>query len=248
MTILLLYILYALVLLVVLERSGHHSKPGKPGTGTPKRPSRILIIGATGGTGRELVRQALERGYEVTALVREPSRLQAADPKLKIIKGDVLVPGSLEKAMRGQEAVVSALGHKRFFYPNRILSEGTLNIVNAMEAGGVRRIVCETSLGIGDAAGRMGLYYTFMVVPVVLPFYFYDKTRQERIISESSLEWVIVRPGALNNKPARGKYRHGRGIGSFILTVRISRADVAEFMLNQLESDEYLGSSPGVCW
>lgn len=97
--------------------------------------------------------------------------------------------------MRDQDAVVSALGHKRFFYPTRILSRGTWNILRAMEAHGVQRLVCETSLGIGDSAGRMGLYYTLFTIPVILPFYFWDKAQQERIIAESDVEWVIVGPG-----------------------------------------------------
>ena len=122
--------------------------------------------------------------------------------------------------MRGQEAVLSALGHKRFFYPTRILSKGTRNILRAMEAHSVARLVCETSLGIGDSVGRMGLLFTFFVIPVILPFYFWDKTRQERMIARSNVEWVIVRPGMLTNGNMRGRYRHGRNIGSFLLTVR----------------------------
>jgi NAD(P)H-binding len=160
----------------------------------------------------------------------------------------VLDAGSVEAAMQGQEAVLSALGHKRFFYPTRILSDGTQNILRAMGTHGVSRLVCETALGIGDSGGRMGLYYTFLVIPVILPFYFWDKTRQERLIVGSNVEWVITRPGALTNGKKRGHYRHGQGVGNFLWTVRISRADVAEFMLNQLTSDAYLRSAPGVCW
>jgi len=207
-----------------------------------------LIVGATGGTGRQLVAQALDRGYAVTAFVRDPSRFNVEHPQLTVIQGDVLDPGSLEAAMRGQEAVLSALGHRRFLYPTRILSEGTRNILRAMETQGVPRLICETSLGIGDSAGRMGLYFTFFIIPVVLPFYFSDKARQERMIAESKVEWVIVRPGVLTNGEKRGRSRHGRHIGSFLWTVRISRADVADFMLNQLESDSYLSATPGVCW
>jgi uncharacterized protein YbjT (DUF2867 family) len=148
--------------------------------------------------------------------------------------------------MRGQEAVLSALGHKRYFYPTRILSEGTNNILRAMETHRVRRLVCETSLGIGDSAGRMGIYYTLFVVPLVLPFYFWDKTRQERIIAGSNVDWVIVRPGALTNGAKCGRLRHGSRVGSFLWTVRVSRADVAEFMLDQLASNQYLRAAPGV--
>jgi putative NADH-flavin reductase len=205
-----------------------------------------LVVGATGGTGRQLVTQALERGFAVTALVRNPSKLHVDHPQLTVIQGDVLDCASVEAAMRGQEAVVSALGHKRFFYPTRILSEGTRNILRAMDTHAVPRLVCETSLGIGDSAGRLGLYLTLFTIPVILPFYFWDKTRQERMIAESNVEWVIVRPGMLTNGTKRGRVRHGRDVGSFFWTVRIPRADVADFMLNQLESDTYLRATPGV--
>ena len=248
-TFLVIFVLYAIGLTLALALAGYRS-PATPATagGAPRsRPTRVLIVGATGGTGRQLVSQALERGLTVTALVRDPSRLTIAHPQLTVIQGDVLDGASVEEAMRGQEAVLSALGHKRFFPPNRILSEGTRNILRAMEAHGVSRFVCETSLGIGDSAGRLGVYYTFFTIPVVLPFYDWDKARQERAIAASSVDWVIVRPGLLTNGAKRGRYRHGR-VGSFLLTVRISRADVADFMLNQLESDAYLRAAPGVCW
>jgi uncharacterized protein YbjT (DUF2867 family) len=94
----------------------------------------------------------------------------------------------------------------------------------------------------------MGLYYTLFVIPVVLPFYFWDKTRQERLIASSNADWVIVRPGMLTNGEKRGRSRQGPRTGNFLLTVRISRADVADFMLNQLTSDRYLRTAPGVCW
>jgi uncharacterized protein YbjT (DUF2867 family) len=103
-------------------------------------------------------------------------------------------------------------------------------------------------LGIGDSAGRMGLYYTLFTIPVILPFYFWDKARQERIIAESPVEWVIVRPGLLTNAGRRGELRHGPQVGSWLWTVRISRADVAGFMIDQLISDTYLEAAPGVAW
>jgi putative NADH-flavin reductase len=169
-------------------------------------------------------------------------------PQLRILRGDVLDHATVEAAVQGQEVVISALGHKRFFYPTRILSQGTQNILRAMETHGVQRFVCETSLGIGDSAGRMGLYYTFFVIPVILPFYFWDKIRQEKLIAESKLDWVIVRPGVLTNGKKRGNYRYGADVGNFIWTVRISRADVADFMLKQISNDDYLQTAVGVCW
>jgi len=248
MTLLLLFMSYAIALSAVLARAGHRSQTAPSSGAPPHHRSRVLIVGATGGTGRQLVMQALERGYEVTALVRDPSRLEVVHPRLTAMQGDVLDEGSVETAMRGQEAVLSALGHKRYFYPTRILSEGTRNILRSMGTHGVPRLVCETSLGLGDSAGRMGLYYTFFVIPVILPFYFWDKTRRERMIARSNVEWVIVRPGVLTNGDKRSRFRHGSHVGRFLLTVRISRADVADFMLNQLASDTYLRTAPGVCW
>ena len=248
MTFLSLFIVYAIALAVGLARGGVRSVIATSIRGSGKPVTRVLIVGATGGTGRQLVAQALEQGYVVTALARDPGKLKIEHPQLQVIKGDVLDYTTVEKAVRGQDAVVSALGHKRFWYPTRILSEGTRNVLCAMEAHGVRRLVCETSLGIGDSTGRMGLYYTLFVVPVILPFYFWDKTRQERLIEASKVEWVIVRPGVLTNADRWGAYRHGRSVGNFVWTVRISRADVADFMLNQLADDSHLGTAVGVCW
>ncbi len=248
MTILLIFLVYAAALSLALGRAGHHSRVSGPRDAAMTQAERILIIGATGGTGRALVAAALERGLHVTALARNPSDLRIDNPRLRVVQGDVLDLQSIEKAMPGQQAVLSALGHKRFFYPTRILSEGTRNILAAMDGQGVKRILCETSLGIGDSAGRMGLYYTFFVIPVILPLYFWDKTRQERIIAESDAEWTIVRPAALNNAKPRGQYYHGRIAGNFLTTARISRADVARFMLDQLSSPEYLRTACGVSW
>jgi len=246
--ILLAFAVYAVVLSVALGRAGHRTQtrlqPRAAHTGSIVR---VLIVGATGGTGRELLRQALERGYAVSALVRDPSELGVTHPQLSVVRGDVLDAATVDAAVRGQDAVVSALGHRRFFGPTRILSDGTRHIVRAMQAHGVRRFVCETSLGIGDSAGRMGVYYTFFVIPVILPFYYWDKVRQERVIASSDLDWVVVRPGVLTNTQLRGRVRHGLRIGSVVRTVRISRADVAAFMLDQLTSHTYLHTAVGVC-
>lgn len=248
MRLLFFFVLYAVGLLFGLARNGLRPRVRRPSEAPRQTPTRVLIVGATGGTGRQLVAQALERGLTVTALVRNPSRLPANHQALTVLQGDVLDPGSLEAAMHGQDAVLCALGHKRYFHPTRVLSEGTGNILRAMETHRVSRLVCETSLGIGDSVGRMGLYYTLLLIPLILPFYFWDKTRQERIIAESNLDWVIVRPGALTNGTKRGHIHHGRRVGSVLWTVRVSRADVAEFMLDQLGSNTYLRATPGIAW
>jgi putative NADH-flavin reductase len=247
MRLLLLFMAYAIALAASLARGGLRSVT-KVLTSSGKPLGRVLIVGATGGTGRQLLAQALQRGYQVTALVRVPAKLRVENPRLTVLQGDVLDYLSVQKAVRGQDAVISALGHKRFFGPTRILSDGTHNILRAMEAEGVRRFVCETSLGIGDSVGRMGVYYSLFVIPCILPFYFWDKTRQERLIAASNVEWVIVRPAVLTNAKMRGTYRSGRRVGSFLWTARIARGDVADFMLKQLVDDSYLGTAIGVCW
>ena len=242
------FLAYAIVLTLLLGRKGfRHASPAPSVSAAAGDPRTVLIIGATGGTGRQLVTQALQRGYEVTALVRDPSRLTETNTRLRVVTGDVLDYASIDAAVRGQDAVISALGHNQFFRPTRIQSDGTRNILRAMEAHGVGRFVCETSLGLGDSAGRLGVYYTLFTTPVILPFYFWDKTRQEQAIAASATDWTIVRPGVLTNGPASGgRYRHGRNIGGFLGTVRVSRADVAEFMLNQLRDRTYIKQAPGI--
>jgi putative NADH-flavin reductase len=243
------YGFYAIALSLVLALAGYRSKNTPNGDATSReRPTRLLVVGATGGTGRQLVMQALERGYMVTAFVRHSSKLQIDHPRLRIALGDVLDYATVEEAMRGQEAVLSALGHKRFLYPTRFLSGGTRNVLRAMSAQRVSRLVCQTSLGIGDSAGRLGLYFTLFTIPVVLPFYFWDKSRQERMIAESERDWVIVRPGMLTNAQKSERLQQGPRVGNLFSTVRIARADVADFMLDQLESDKYLRSAVGVAW
>ena len=211
MTILLLFLVYAIALSTALAGAGHWGRTAASPVASKPRPERILIVGATGGTGRRLVAQALERGYTVTALARNPLRLQVTHPRLTVVRGNVLDGASVDAAMQGQDAVLSALG-------------------------------------LGDSAFRLGLFYTFFIIPVILPFYFWDKTRQERMIAASRVPFVSVRPGALTNGAKRGVVRHGSSIGNALWAVRISRADVGAFMLDQMESDTCFGSSPGVCW
>jgi len=115
-----------------------------------------------------------------------------------------------------------------------------------MKTQSVGRFICLSSLGVGDAAGRLGLYYTLFTIPAILPFYFWDKARQERIIAASVADWTIVRPGALSNGRPRGRVRHGKRVGNYFWTVRIPRADVAAFTLDQLTSDYYLGTAAGI--
>ena len=217
---LLILIPYALVLSFLLWRKAPVRSGGKPVSRGWGNRMRVLVIGATGGTGRQLVQQALEQGHQVTAFVRNPAKLKIVHPNLRIARGDVLDYESVEAAMRGQSAVLSALGHKRFFYPNKIQSDGMRNILRAMKTCDVPRLICETALGIGNSVGRLGLPHTFFILPLILPFYMWDKLRQEDLIIASDRDWVIVRPGVLTNGEARGNYRHGPKVGSYLWPVQ----------------------------
>ncbi|PZR72707.1 MAG: epimerase [Chthoniobacterales bacterium] len=241
------WVIYALLLAVALARRAPRAKKKIPRQ--LSGPLRLLVIGATGGSGRELVEQALKLGHQVTALVRTPAKLTIQHPNLRVVRGDVLDYTSVESAMESQDAVLCALGHKKFFGPSSILSEGTRNLLRAMQSRPVPpRFICESSLGVGSAAGRLGLPALLVFVPLVLPFYFWDRVRQEKLIEGSDLDWVIVRPSVLTDGPERGAYRHGPNVGSYILPTKISRADVANFMLKQLHDDTYVGAAPGLCY
>lgn len=217
---------------------------------------KLLIIGGTGGTGQQLIKQALEQGHSLTVLARHPEKIKIANPHLSVIKGDVLNPKKVLEVVAGQDVVLSALGHKRFFIKTNVLSEGTRNIIHAMEKHKVSRFLCITSLGINDSRFKLGLYHTLFVIPVIIFFYFMDKAKQEKLIKSSSLDWTIVRPGQLipqwaarlfyGKKP--GIYKHGDNVGNYILTKMISRADVAHFMLSQLSEKTYLHKTPGITY
>ncbi|MDQ3865078.1 MAG: NAD(P)H-binding protein, partial [Actinomycetota bacterium] len=163
---------------------------------------KLLIIGATGGLGRELVLRAPERGHEVTALARDPSRVLRQDERIRVVRGDVLDPASVESAVRGQDAVVSALGTPNPRRPSTLLSKGTKNVVEAMGHHAVRRLVCVTILGTGDSGRRHGsLFYRLFVLGFFVKPMLEDKERQEEVITRSRLDWTIVRPPRYTGKP-----------------------------------------------
>ena len=193
----------------------------------------------------ELVKQALELGHEVNAFARNPLKLDDLwRENLKVAQGDIVDYKAVERAIIGQDAVLSALGSPSL-KKNTVLSEGTLNLIKAMERNGVKRLICETALGVGDSHGQPGLFFTNIVVPLMLKHVFAEKELQERLIKKSDLDWTIVRPGMLTNGRRTGHYRYGLNKS---IHGRISRADVADFMLRQLETDEYLFQTPAICY
>lgn len=199
----------------------------------------LLVVGATGGLGKILVAQALQEGYRVRALARKPEKLKAEHPNLEVFPGDVLQPDTLEAAVAGVDVVISALGHKKFLFPGRILSRGTQNLLQVMQDQGVHRILAVTAMGISDNRYRLGLYYTLFLQPLMLWPYFRDKERQEKILKESGLNYTIIRPAQFIPGKAKSNYRHGEKLGSYVLTPLVSRATVARFILDEIQRRRY---------
>ena len=204
---------------------------------------KILIVGATRGIGRQVLDQALAAGHAVTALVRDTRRLDAQHERLKIVQGDVLDANSVALAMAGQEAVCCSLGVKVPWFYVTVFSEGTRNLLDAMKKSGVRRLVCVTGIGAGDSRGHGGFVYDWFFRPFLARTIYADKDRQEALIRESGVEWVIVRPGFLTNGPLTGRYRAITDL-SGVTAGWISRADVAHFILGELVAPAHLRQTP----
>jgi len=201
---------------------------------------KITIFGASGRTGILTVYQALDKGYQVTAFARNPTTVTIQHKNLIVIQGDILDYAKVKQAIEGQEVVISALGveSKKF---TTVLSEGTRNILRAMEECQVNRFICMSSAGIlGNDAGFL---FGKIIIPLFLKQVFLDKVRQMKIIQETNLDWVIVRPTGLTDAPKTGKYK-------VTLTPpvsrRIPRADVSDFMLKLILDKQYDRQMPAI--
>ncbi|WOH62708.1 SDR family oxidoreductase [Bradyrhizobium sp. BWC-3-1] len=207
----------------------------------------MLVLGATGATGRLIVNQAVARGYDVTVLVRSAGK--ASDiTGAKLIVGDARDETALRAALEGRDAVVSALGTPVSpFREVTLLSTATRALVSAMKAEQVSRLVCITGMGAGDSAGHGGFIADNVIFPLLLKKVYADKDRQEAIVRNSGLNWVLVRPSILNNKPGRGSIRALTDLSGFH-GGSIAREDVAKFVLDQVHADTWLHRSPLITW
>jgi putative NADH-flavin reductase len=204
---------------------------------------KIAVFGATGATGQQVVQQALEQGHSVTALARMPERLAIHHSSLKIIKGNVLDPAAVEQTVSGADAVLSCLG-RRPFRDKDAVWKGTHNIIEAMKKLGVRRLIVESAYGAGSSRGLSSIGM-FLVTNTILKWAYREKDLEEPEIMNSELDWVIVRPPALRNGPKTGKYRVGEEMRLGTMNW-INRADVADFMLRQVSSQEWLRKTPSI--
>jgi putative NADH-flavin reductase len=204
---------------------------------------KLTVFGASGRTGRPLVEQALAAGHEVTAFVRTPSKFPIKHERLHIVQGDVVDPAKVEEAVAGADAVLIALGHTPSS-SNDVQAVATRNIINAMRKHGVRRLISLTGAGVRDPLDQPKVVDKVfgLLLKRLQPDVLQDAENHAKLIQRSDLDWVIVRGPRLVEGSHTGKYRVGYvGKNSGI---RISRADVADFMLKQLTDDTYLRKAP----
>jgi putative NADH-flavin reductase len=209
--------------------------------------AKLLVIGASRGIGLETVKAALLAGHSVRALARSAARIPIKNAALDKVSGDALDSDTIRSALQDVNVVIQTLGvdiaPRAIIERTTLFSQSTRILVDAMKAAGVKRLIAVTGLGAGDSRGHGGLLYDVVIFPLLLKRVYDDKDVQEWIIRSSGLDWTIVRPGLLTNNPATGRYR--------VLTVaqdwrfgRISRADVADFLIRQVDDRSLIGTTP----
>jgi len=200
---------------------------------------KLLVLGATGGTGREILAQALERSHDVTVLARDPSKVSLRHARLRMLKGSLPEDAAaLEEAVAGQGAVISSLGKGNSLKSGGLIARSMPAIVSAMEKAGVRRLIVVSALGVGETR-RDAPAIPRLMQRTLLADLFADKLAGEAVLKRSRLEWTIVYPSILTNGARTSGYRHGERLELRGLP-RISRADVAEFVLLQLTDPSYV--------
>jgi putative NADH-flavin reductase len=195
---------------------------------------RLFILGATGGTGRQLIGQALARGHQVTAFVRSPEKLGARQQGLSVQQGDPRDAAALNLALSGHDAVLSALGPPG---PRRstILRDSARSTVSAMQSAGIRRLLIVSAAILFEDMGVLAALLRRTLLRNVVV----GSGEMEQIVTASNLEWTIVRPPRLTNAPPTGRYqvadnRYPPGKQT------LSRADVAHFLLDELDQRAHL--------
>lgn len=206
---------------------------------------KVTVFGSTGGTGKELVNQALAAGHDVTVYVRNPAKLSVTHDKLRVVQGNLDEPDKIGEAIAGAEAVLSALGPTSN-KPGKPLTEGMRHIVTAMEKHKVQRLIVATGAGVADPndkpqlIGRLfGLALRLFAKHVLA-----DSQSMVAVVRNSDLKWILTRGPRLNDKPGTGQIKvgyAGQGPGT-----QLSRADFAQFMLEQIHDDTWLRKAPMV--
>lgn len=207
---------------------------------------KLIIFGASGKTGLELVKQGLAQGDEITAFVRDPGKFDISDDRLNVVEGDITKYSEVEAAVGGHDVVISALGPHTLLTRVPALTTGIENIVRAMEKTGVRRIVYLSALGVGESNDDQNAFFRWVIRPVLLGRDYADHEANEKTIRTSKLGWVIVRPVRLEDSPHTGEVTVDLRLDGGLPFGRIGRADVGDFMLRQLGETEFLNKAPGI--
>jgi len=208
---------------------------------------KLTIFGATGKTGRHVVEQALDTGFEVTAFVRDPGKLDLRHDRLRVVQGDVADAAKVREAVRGQDAVISALGQTKTSAKD-VLTVAARHLVPAMREEGARRLVTLVGAGVPDERDTGSLGRTLMrgLMKLVARHVLEDAEHHAEIVRASDLEWTLVRPPRLTDGPKQGEYRTGYlQLGG---TNTISRADLADFMLKLAADGRYVREAPMVSY
>ncbi len=206
---------------------------------------RLAVFGSTGRTGRRIVELALGRGISVMVLVRGASALGDLRSRVEVVEGSALDPVAVDTTVRGCDAVLSALGHVKGS-PRDLETTAFTNILSSMGRSGVKRLVVLSSSVVGDPADRptFGQSFTSWLVKTFRREIYHDSLAKAKVVQGSGLDWTIVRASILTDTAATGKYRVGKmekGMG-----VRVSRGDVAEFMLKCATEGSFVRESPYV--
>lgn len=200
---------------------------------------RIAVFGGSRGIGAQLLPMAVDREWGCKVLARSATSIPEI-PGVQVVEGNVLDPGAVFRTLDGCDAAVIALGKSKN-NPVEVCSEGTRIVIEVMKKLGVQRVVAVTSMGVGESADQVPFMFK-VIMKTLLKGVMRDKERQEQLLRDSGLEWVIVRPGGLTDTPPTDSYRAGTDTEA--VASKISRADVASFMLDQLAADTYLHQCP----
>jgi uncharacterized protein YbjT (DUF2867 family) len=199
----------------------------------------ITVFGATGTIGRLVVEQALEAGHDVTAVTRDAARLPLRHDRLQVVVADPTDPAACLPAVKDADAVVVTLGAGR---RGEVREAGTRAVITAMREAGVRRLVCQSTIGVGSSRAHLDVWWRYVMFGALLRRAYADHVAQEAEVERSGLDWTIVRPSAFTDGPAGslGPVRHGFDGSARGLRLKIRRADVAAFVLEQAEDRTYL--------
>lgn len=207
---------------------------------------KICVIGATGGTGRHFVKLALEARHELTALVRDPQRLPAASPRLRVVTGSVLDAATVDQALGGCEALVCMLGVALGQPAGTTRSAGTRVLVQAMQRSAVKRLVAVSTVGVGTSRAAQSMASRWLLPRLIGAQRLAEADLQEQIIASSGLDWSVLRPPRLVDGPATGCYRSGAAIRTS-MSSKITRADLAQALLDELVKRQFVRTAATVC-